>query len=205
MMSLIVMRQVNTEFFGFYMHLFVLIFFFVILGLYWDLEPSKTLARGPLSGKKKSKKRVTILLTCNATGTEKLTPFFIHTSKNPRALKGKKKDDLPVNYYWNKTAWMQVSIWNDYLKKLDTKMRLQNRKILLLVDNAPVHITNENTQLTNVTLHFLPPNTTSHLQPCDAGIINSFKVSIFFLLLFFNVLTYTHLILGEVSKTPCKK
>ncbi|CAB4474262.1 unnamed protein product [Rhizophagus irregularis] len=57
-------------------------------GLYWDLEPSKTLARGPLSGKKKSKKRVTILLTCNATGTEKLTPFFIHTSKNPRALKG---------------------------------------------------------------------------------------------------------------------
>ncbi|CAB4413281.1 unnamed protein product [Rhizophagus irregularis] len=144
-------------------------------GLYWDLEPSKTLARGPLSGKKKSKKRVTILLTCNATGTEKLTPFFIHTSKNPRALKGKKKDDLPVNYYWNKTAWMQVSIWNDYLKKLDTKMRLQNRKILLLVDNAPVHITNENTQLTNVTLHFLPPNTTSHLQPCDAGIINSFK------------------------------
>ncbi|CAB4401062.1 unnamed protein product [Rhizophagus irregularis] len=33
-------------------------------GLYWDLEPSKTLAR------------------------EKLTPFFIHTSKNPRALKG---------------------------------------------------------------------------------------------------------------------
>ncbi|CAB4424685.1 unnamed protein product [Rhizophagus irregularis] len=144
-------------------------------GLYWDLEPSKTLARSPLSGKKKSKKRVTILLTCNATGTEKLTPFFIYTSKNPRALKGKKKDDLPVNYYWNKTAWMQVSIWNDYLKKLDIKMRLQNRKILLLVDNAPVHITNENTQLTNVTLHFLPSNTTSHLQPYDAGIINSFK------------------------------
>ncbi|CAB4437326.1 unnamed protein product [Rhizophagus irregularis] len=121
-------------------------------GLYWDLEPSKTLARGPLSGKKKSKKRVTILLTYNVTGTEKLTPFFIYTSKNPRALKGKKKDDLPVNYYWNKTAWMQVSIWNDYLKKLDTKMRLQNRKILLLVDNAPVHITNENTQLTNESL-----------------------------------------------------
>lgn len=80
---------------------------------------------------------------------------------------------------------MQVSIWNDYLKKLDTKMRLQNRKILLLVDNAPVHITNENTQLTNVTLRFLPPNTTSHLQPCDAGIINSFKVSIFFFFIIF--------------------
>jgi hypothetical protein len=88
---------------------------------------------------------------------------------------------------------MQVSIWNDFLKKLDAKMRLQNRKILLLADNAPVHITNENTQLTNVTLHFLPPNTTSHLQPCDAGIINSFKVGIF-LLSSFNIYFDIHLI-----------
>ncbi|GBC32944.2 CENP-B homolog protein 2-like [Rhizophagus irregularis DAOM 181602=DAOM 197198] len=95
-------------------------------GLYWDLEPSKTLAQGPLSGKKKSKKRVTLLLTCNAT------------------------EELPVNYYWNSTAWMQVSIWNDYLKKLDRQIRLQNRNILLLVDNAPVHIINEDVNLTNV-------------------------------------------------------
>ena len=90
-----------------------------------------------------------------------------------------KKEELPVSYYWNKTAWMQVFIWNDYLKKLDAQMRLQNRKILLLVDNAPVHIVDEDVNLTNVTVHFLPPNTTSHLQPCDAGIINSFKVNEF--------------------------
>lgn len=119
---------------------------------------------------------MTVLFTCNATGTEKLKPLFIHTYQNPRALKGKKKEELPVDYYWNSTAWMQVSIWNEYLKKLNAKMRSQNRKILLLVDNAPVHITNEDNSLTNVALHFLPPNTTAHLQPCDAGIINSFKV-----------------------------
>ena len=75
---------------------------------------------------------------------------------------------------------MQVSIWNDYLKKLDRQIRLQNRNILLLVNNAPVHIINEDVNLTNVVVHFLPPNTTSHLQPCDAGIINSFKVSGFY-------------------------
>ncbi|CAB4406977.1 unnamed protein product [Rhizophagus irregularis] len=117
-----------------------------------------------------------LLLTCNATGTEKLKPLFIHTYQNPQILHGKKKEDLPVNYYWNSTAWMQVSIWNDYLTKLDRQMRLQNHHILLLVDNAPVHIINETTNLTNVAVHFLPPNTTAHLQPCDAGIINSFKV-----------------------------
>ncbi len=76
---------------------------------------------------------------------------------------------------------MQVSIWNDYITKLDIQMRLRYRNILLLVDNAPVHVINENLNLTNVTVHFLPPNTTAHLQPCDAGIINSFKVSNIFL------------------------
>jgi len=105
-----------------------------------------------------------------------LKPLFIHTYQNPRILRGKKKEELPVDYYWNSTAWMQVSIWNDYLKKLDTKMRLQNRHILLLVDNAPVHIIDENVNLTNVTVHFLLSNTITHLQPCDARIINSFKV-----------------------------
>ena len=149
--------------------------------MYWDLEPSKTLAQGALSGKKKSKKRVTLLLTCNATGTEKLKPIFIHKYKNPRILRKKKKEELPVNYYWNSTAWMQVSIWNDYITKLDTQMRLRHRNILLLVNNAPVHVINENLNLTNVTVHFLPPNTTAHLQSCDAGIINSFKVSNIFL------------------------
>ena len=71
---------------------------------------------------------------------------------------------------------MQVLIWNDYLKKLDSRIRVQNRHILLLVDNAPTHALYENTNLTNIVIEYLPPNTTSHLQPCDQGIINSFKV-----------------------------
>ncbi len=63
-------------------------------------------------------------------------------------------------------------------------MRLQNRHILLLADNAPVHIIDENVNLTNVTVHFLPPNTTAHLQLCDVRIINSFKVSNSFFIFF---------------------
>jgi hypothetical protein len=62
-----------------------------ILGLYWNLEPSKTLAQGPLSGTKKFKKWVILLFTCNTTGTEKLKPLFIHKYQNLRALNGKKK------------------------------------------------------------------------------------------------------------------
>jgi len=144
-------------------------------GLYWKMEPKRGLSTGPMSGLKQNKDRVTVLLTCNATGTEKLTPLLIHKYRNPRPLNGINKDSLPVDYYWNSQAWMQTSIWNDYLKKLDKKMCIYNRKILLLVDNAPTHNLLD-IELTNVTIHYLPPNTTAYLQPLDAGIIHSFKV-----------------------------
>ena len=146
-------------------------------GLFWKMQPNHTISNGPVTGTKQSKNRVTILLTCNATGTEKMCPLFIHKYENPRALKNINKNTLPVNYYWNSKSWMQVSIWNEYLKKLDFQMRLQGRNIILLVDNAPTHSQYETTNLTNIKIEFLPPNTTAHLQPCDQGIINSFKVS----------------------------
>lgn len=149
------------------------------------MEPSKTLSTGPLSGTKKSKDRVTILLTCNITGSIKLPPLFIHKFKTPRDMNGINKSKLPVDYFWNSSAWMQTSIWNEYLKLLNKRMRKMNRKILLLVDNAPVHKIENPSLLTNITVHYLPPNTTANLQPADAGIINSFKVCILLILLKF--------------------
>lgn len=53
-------------------------------------------------------------------------------------------------------------------------MKAQKRSILLLIDNAPSHIFDRE-KLTNVRVEFLPPNTTSHLQPMDAGVIRAFK------------------------------
>lgn len=157
-------------------------------GLFWKMKPNHTISNGPVAGTKQSKDRVTVLLTCNATGSEKMRPLFIHKYENPRAIRGINKNTLPVNYYWNPKSWMQVSIWNEYLKKLDARMRAQGRNILLLVDNAPTHALYENTHLTNITIEHLPPNTTAHLQPCDQGIINSFKVQFYYLLYFLKMI-----------------
>jgi hypothetical protein len=55
-------------------------------GLYWRMEPDKSLASGPISGKKRSKDRVTILLTCNATGDDKLPLLLIHKYQSPHPL-----------------------------------------------------------------------------------------------------------------------
>jgi hypothetical protein len=67
---------------------------------------------------------------------------------------------------------MLTSLREEYLKTLNSSMIASNRKILLLLDNAPVH---PNCELSNVKLVFLPANTTAGTQPLNAGIIKSFK------------------------------
>lgn len=146
-------------------------------GLFWKMEPSRVLARGPLSGHKKEKSRVTIFCCTNATGTEKMALSFIHKYKTPRTMKNLNYKNLPVYFFWNKKSWMQVSIFNEILLKLNEKMKQKGRKIVLLLDNAPVHLILDETKekLDSIDVKFLPPNTTTALQPCDAGIIHSFK------------------------------
>jgi hypothetical protein len=51
-------------------------------------------------------------------------------------------------------------------------MKKENRKILLLVDNATSHGT---VVLSNVIVYFLPPHVTSEFQPLDQGIIRVVK------------------------------
>jgi hypothetical protein len=68
-----------------------------------------------------------------------------------------------------------VSIFNEWLKWFDKNLRGESRTIILLLDNASVHKIFSGNEPTNIKIRFLPPNTTSALQPCDAGIIHSFK------------------------------
>ncbi|GET61134.1 tigger transposable element-derived protein 4-like [Rhizophagus irregularis DAOM 181602=DAOM 197198] len=138
-------------------------------------KPSKTIAHDPVLGKKCPKERVSILATCNASGDERLPLVFIHKYETPRALKGIEKRSLPVWYYWNSKAWMQRSIFKHYLERLNSKMLRENQHIILLIDNARCHESENINSLSNVKVHFLPPNTTSFFQPLDQGIIYSLK------------------------------
>ena len=51
-------------------------------------------------------------------------------------------------------------------------MRKQNRKVLLLIDNATSHC---KLNLSHVTIKFYPLNWAFKLQPLDQGIIKTFK------------------------------
>ena len=127
-----------------------------------------------------------VLLACNATGTSKLTPVFIHKFKNPRCMQNIRKNDLPVYYYWNLSAWMQSSIF--FLIGLANSIQICERKDRRFFFCWTMHqcILWKKDFHFHITLHYLPPNTTAHLQPCDAGIIYSFKVSKFCMKFFYS-------------------
>ncbi|XP_049304027.1 tigger transposable element-derived protein 6-like [Bactrocera dorsalis] len=142
-------------------------------GLFYKALPSGTLCKGgdKAVGGKAQKARLILLFLCNSDGTFKKV-FAIGKSKNPRCFKGKV---VPLPYYSQNKAWMTGSLWSMIMKEFDNEMGKQKRKVLLIVDNAACHkVDGLNVEIVKIT--FLPPNTTSLLQPLDQGIIHCFKV-----------------------------
>ena len=142
-------------------------------GLYWRLLPDKTHAvKGETcSGGKKSKERVTLLVCTNMTGTQKRPLLVIGKFQRPRCFSG--VANLPTEYKGNKNAWMTSVVFEEWLRKWDNELTIQGRKIVLFVDNCSAHP--HISCLQSIELVFLPPNTTSEIQPCDQGIINALK------------------------------
>jgi hypothetical protein len=144
-------------------------------GLFFRCMPDKTLVlqseQKTASGVRKSKERVTILCCVNASGSDKRQLVMVGKSASPKALKEYK--NLSLTYKSQPSAWMSVEIFTDWLKNFDAAMGAAKRKILLLLDNAPVHP--RDVKLDNIQLVFLEPNTTSKLQPLDSGIIKTLK------------------------------
>lgn len=155
-------------------------------GLYWKCLPTRTLAfknEHGASGYKASKERLTIMTCANVKGTHKLPLLVIGKAKKPRSFKGTEAKNLPVDYYNQKSAWMNCDIFQNWF---DTKFVPQVRKHLktiglekavLLIDNAPSH-PNENVLKSSdgkIFAKFLPPNVTALIQPMDQGVISALK------------------------------
>ncbi|GFW77670.1 tigger transposable element-derived protein 1 [Trichonephila clavipes] len=151
-------------------------------GLYWKKMANRTyIAKNEktASGLKASKNRFTLLLCSNVSGDRMLKPLLINKSLRPRALKGKDLKQLPMHWMANSKAWMTTAIFterfnNCFVPEVEayTKEKSLDFKVLLIVDNAASHPQLEHP---NVQLVFLPPNTTSLIQPLDQGIFATFK------------------------------
>ena len=100
--------------------------------------PDKTFAlKGETcTGGKMAKDRLTILHCVNMAG-EKERLFVIGKAAKPRAFRNINLNNLPVTWRSNKKAWMTSELMTK--AEFYRKMQIQERKVLLFLDNATSH------------------------------------------------------------------
>ena len=137
-------------------------------------------------GAKIAKDRITIGIFFNATGSDFWKPAIIGTAKKPRCFgKHWTPGKAGALYYHNDSAWMRGEIWLDMLNKFNAYC-FDRRPVVLLVDNCPAHKPPpgatmwqkghmQGYKMSNVLIIYFEPNCTSHVQPLDAGFIQTAK------------------------------
>lgn len=146
-------------------------------GLFFRQPPGWSLSATQVNGLKKDKSRITCLACCNFSGTEKYPLMIIGHARRPRPFGKQSGKALGFDYYFNSKAWMTRELFFSWLERFNAYVSMTSgRRVLLLLDNCSAHGGPDvHPVLSNVELFFLPPNTTSHIQPMDAGIIAAVK------------------------------
>ena len=148
---------------------------------YQKMKPDRSLTTMPEYSRKKDKARITVVLICNLTGTDKLLIWFISKAKRPNCFKYERLDGLEsIGTFWryNDTAQMNHKIIEEYLLWFDQEMKKQGKYVLLLMDNFSAHevaVEQLTDPLLNTKVKWLPLNATSVYQPLDQGIIQNWK------------------------------
>ncbi len=157
-------------------------------GLFYRMLPNSTLAQKnditKSEGYKLAKDRVTLLFCVNKTGTHKMKPLCIGKFAKPRCFSHVNMNTLSLAYTNSGNAWMTAKIfqeWFDltFVPAVRRHMRQQSldEKVVLLLDNCRAHPPANMLRSDNgkITVMYMPPNTTSVIQPLDQGIISAFK------------------------------
>nr|CCA23869.1 PREDICTED: similar to Tigger transposable elementderived protein 6 putative [Albugo laibachii Nc14] len=131
---------------------------------------STCVSRSSVAGRKKIKKRLTIAITTNSDGSFQIPLLCVGTANKPRCFGSHMVAELGINYTNAAKGAMTTKLFLTWLGYSNDTMCSQERHVLLLA--SPHRVTDH---FSNVKLHFLPSNTTAHLQPQDAGSIKSFK------------------------------
>ncbi|UYV80346.1 TIGD6 [Cordylochernes scorpioides] len=92
-------------------------------GLFFQLIPDRTLAHKDekCCGVKKMKQRITVLLCCNSTGTDKRRLLIIGKSAKPRCFRNF-SPHFYCTYTSNSKAWMTSSIFQEWLLQFNKQL-----------------------------------------------------------------------------------
>ena len=108
-------------------------------GLFYQALPSKSFHfQGKrFSGGKQSKVWSTRMTASNALD-EKIPMFVIGQSASPWCFKHVR--NLPCRYWSQKKVWMDGTLFEEWLHKLNCKLEIQVRNVFMIVNNCPVHL-----------------------------------------------------------------
>ena len=147
-------------------------------GHFYNLAPNRKTAHDRLPGRKKQKVRLTYLGCCNASGSERLPLICIGKARKSLCFKNEIGTELGFNYYNNAKAYMNTPLVFAWLMRFSSCITRTDPdcRVLLMLDNCSAHGSEESLpSMDNVEVIYLPPNTTSKLQPLDSGITASVK------------------------------
>lgn len=155
--------------------------------LYYRAMPKKTYIskeQKQARGRKLDKSRVTVMFCVNLSGSYKMRPVVVHTAAKPRCYKNlRNMNDSGVYWYKSANGWMTGTIFSDWLKthcipaaRRKSRELHQDFKMLILMDNAPAHPTwIQDLVPPECKIVFMPPRTTSLIQPLDQDFIATVK------------------------------
>ncbi len=156
-----------------------------------------------MTGRKSAKEGKKAAFFANAAGGKE-QPIVIGKAAKLRCFKGIRDPKKPegILYYSNPKAWMNTEVMTDILTALNRRLIRQGRNVLIFIDNVSSHDPALKDQHQD---HFLPKNTTSKLQPLDAGIIQIFKVHYWRLLLKHNIVMLAQIDGTDLTATAIVK
>ncbi|XP_046393146.1 jerky protein homolog-like [Ischnura elegans] len=153
-------------------------------GLIWKALPGTISTADRESSHKVAEDRVTFLICANSTGEHKIPLLLIGKTKSPDAFKGIKT--LPLFYMSQPKAWMTAALFTEWydsifvpeVKKYQKTIGKEGSKVLLIIDSAPIHPTENILERENGLFKVLhvPTNVASQLQPMDQLVIEKTKL-----------------------------
>lgn len=128
-------------------------------------------------GKQRAMERVSLVLCCNATGTERLPVSMISKQDAPRCMTP--GTEWPLPFFHQSKAWIDAKIFTKWFDELFlphvTKRHsaAADDKVLLLLDNAPGHPISF--EKGNIRVVALSPKSKSWIQPMEMGVFTALK------------------------------
>lgn len=151
--------------------------------LFWKLMPKPSTDKDEFEASPRpNHDRITLLGCTNATGNHKLP--LICVGRKSRGITSNDISDLPLIYYSQKTASMDIIVFYDWFHNIfvpSVRDHLKSRKLpekaLLIIDHNPSHPNAEflKTADNSFSVLYLTPDIKGSIQPMQLGIIHDLK------------------------------